>query len=186
MDSEGSTLCGPSDLRRKGAIEGGDGQLIGRPHEYRVHYNGSEPGGAERAAIGRDGIRKGRTMTDAPFPEDKIRDADLLGFARTDSHSPTGIIIEVELPDPSVKIGRGTLRGTTARPAIEVAEPTPEQRRVIERTTAQAGDTFERILGRPAHWLWAARAFVAEATPSQIREIANCGFTRAIRANRER
>ena len=125
-------------------------------------------------------------MSIESFPEEKIPDEELLGFARTESRSPKGIIIELDLPDPSVEMRRNDSRGAVSPSSIEVGEPTPEQRRAIDQTTSVAGDTFERILGKPANWLWAARAFVADATPSQIRKIANCEFTRAIRPNRER
>jgi hypothetical protein len=56
----------------------------------------------------------------------------------------------------------------------------------MKKKIKAAKDFLNNILDRPAKWLWAPRVFVANVTPSQVREIAKSPLIKVIHPNRSR
>ena len=123
-------------------------------------------------------------MKDHRFPIEKISDNKLLQLAHTDRDEPECVIIELDLPEPKVEFHE-TQRGGIKSPApIRVVPETSEEGEEIERRINEAKHFLDDILETPAKWLGAAHAFIADAKPSQIREIARFSLTKAIRPSR--
>jgi len=123
-------------------------------------------------------------MKDHRFPIEKISDNKLLQLAHTDKDEPECVVIELDLPEPRVEFQETRRRGIKSPVPVRVVPETSEQRVEIERRINEAKHFLYDILETPPKWLGAAHAFIADATPSQIREIARFSLTKAIRPSR--
>ncbi len=118
------------------------------------------------------------------FPSEKIPDKKFLEFACTDSDKMVSVIIEIDLPEPTVEFREVRGQGRTTHVPVRVTPETPDERDEVDRKTAESKKFLEATLGTSAKWLRSAHAFVATARPAQIREIARFPLTKVIRASR--
>jgi hypothetical protein len=124
-------------------------------------------------------------MATPAFAADKFPDEALQRFAAGDSREPVSVLIELDLPEPQVRPEVKKFSGGPARwrPA-EVLPEAPEDRAEAERRAREAGDFLEEVLGEQPLWLPAAHVYAAQATPGQLRRIAQAPYVRAIHPNR--
>jgi len=119
-----------------------------------------------------------------PSLTEKIPDKNLMRFANSDSDVLESVIIELDLPEPKVEFEKVKRRGVETVAPVRVAPGTKTEREGMERKVGEARDFLNGILESPARWLSAAQIFIADATPSQLRRIAEFPLTRAIHPNR--
>jgi len=123
-------------------------------------------------------------MEKEPSLIEKIPDKNLMQFANSDSDAFASVIIELDLPEPKVEFEKVKRRGLETVAPVRVAPETTKERAGMERKVGEARDFLNGILESPAKWLSAAHIFIADATPSQLRRIAEFPLTRAIHPNR--
>lgn len=113
----------------------------------------------------------------------KIQGAELSRMALEGTGGPTGVIIEVEAPTPKVHVASEWLR-SGEHPSKRFVEESAEQQQAVQDAVEKAGAFLKETLGETPQWLRAARAFVAEVTPDQLRIVASSPLIKAIRPNR--
>ena len=113
--------------------------------------------------------------------EDKLADGELRRLGRAETAS---VIVELELPRPQVELGRSELAGAPRPRRVELE---PDGRRASSEELVEQARTFlEQLLGRAPVWLSAPRAFGAEASGEQLREIARSPLVRRLHLSRLR
>jgi hypothetical protein len=116
-------------------------------------------------------------------PAAKIQSAELCKMAEEGSGGRASVIIELDLPPQQVHID-STPRRTGERSVRHFLEETREQQQAAESTVQEASAFLESTLGEAPRWLRAARAFVADVTPEQLRIVAGSPLVKTIRLNR--
>ncbi len=114
----------------------------------------------------------------------KIKDDELRRIVAEDSNEQVGVIIELDLPHPQVKVGQVNRGGVIINIPLAVSPYSEEEEDAIEKRIAEAREFLEETLTSPPRWLRAAHSFVARVTPEQIRTIATKPFIKAIWPNR--
>ncbi len=113
----------------------------------------------------------------------KIRDAALRAFAVSDSENARPVLVEIRAEDPTVVISsdrEGSRRGARA---VEV-RGAPDERALEEASVRDTAALLDSM-GLRHRYLSAARVFVAELQPEQLRQIAASPSVRAIVPNRD-
>lgn len=127
-----------------------------------------------------------KTFAELNLLKNKIPDTALCQFAADQSNKPDNVatvIIELDLPHRQVRFeDHHNRRIGFSFPRI--LTETPDQQAINSHKIDAANELLTKILGEKPHWLRAARAFVARATPEQIRSIARSSLVKWIQPNR--
>ena len=99
------------------------------------------------------------------------------------SDEPTSILVELDIPPQVIDFAKPP--GSEGhRATIRVKPESSEQQAQNDAKIKAAREFLISVLGETPQWLRSARAFVAQATPDQLRKIALSPLIRAIRLNR--
>jgi hypothetical protein len=113
----------------------------------------------------------------------KIHDADLLAFAEGRGERSITALVELDLPEPQVKLAqRMTPSGLRPVPGAVESRADAESKRTIE----EAASLLTKILGVKPNWLEAAHTFIVTATPQQLKQVVNLPMVRQVRPSRKR
>ncbi len=116
---------------------------------------------------------------------EKLPDSALRQIIEQGTGEPVSVIVELNLPPQRVALENNNLsRGAHAYAVRKVVEETSDQQRENALKIRQTRKFLKSLLGKDPHWLDSARAFVVQATPEQLREMADFPLTRTIRPNR--
>ena len=114
---------------------------------------------------------------------DKIRDGALRQFIASNRKEKVSVLIEVNAPEPAVKLASSLSKDSRVARPTEV-RTTQEQREGVKTATEQTRALLDS-LGLTYRFLRSARVFVVEATPSQLLRIVEAASVHAIIPNRE-
>lgn len=114
---------------------------------------------------------------------EKIQSPELYKMAAEGRSGKASVLIVLDLPAQQVQVDAAAHR-RGERGYRQIVDETPQQQRAARDTVEQAGAFLKKTLGETPHWLRAARAFVADATPEQLRILAGSPLVKAIRLNR--
>jgi hypothetical protein len=126
-------------------------------------------------------------MTSSPNSDvvaEKIQNPVLLEvITGAGSDEPTSVLVELDIPSQVIDFEKQP-GPEGQRAAIRVKPESSEQQAQNEAKIKAAREFLISVLGETPQWLRSARAFVAQATPDQLRTIALSPLIRAIRLNR--
>ena len=116
---------------------------------------------------------------------EKLPDAALRQIVEQGQGDPVAVIIELNLPPQRIGLEKDTRnQGPHSYAIRQVVTETPGEQRENARKIRRTREFLKTLLGKDPHWLNAARAFVVEATPDQLREMVSFPLTKTIRSNR--
>lgn len=116
---------------------------------------------------------------------EKIR-SEYLRREATQTHAkPHVVILEVDLPQPKIKVSRAA-SGIDAKRLRVVSADSPDSSKIEERV-AETRRSIEKILGKPPDQFFSSSgAFVVTATGEQLRKLARLPSVSAIWPNDRR
>jgi len=95
------------------------------------------------------------------------------------------VIVELDLPPQKIASGRSSSsRASHGFVTKKVVEESAARQKENARKIQEAREFLETLVGAAPHWLNAARAFVVNATPEQLREMSRSPLMKTIRLNR--
>ena len=111
---------------------------------------------------------------------DKLYGEELQRMASEKLDEKASVIIELNVTPQKI----GLRKSTGGLAPDRVLPEAPRDLSDLEEKAAQTHAFLETVLGSPPRWLRASRAFVAEATGTQLSVIARSPHFKAIRLNR--
>ena len=117
------------------------------------------------------------------FVREKIATPELRDFAISDDTEKFSVLIEVNAPEPSLMFEPKSSKSRMPRRAMAVAfdkEAEKKERLAVEKTRASL-----QALELKPRFLKAARVFVVQTTPAQLRNILKLPTVRSVALNRE-
>jgi|SRR5882672_3235864 len=118
------------------------------------------------------------------FEAEKIASQQLRMLAAGEAGEPASVLIELDIPPQQLDFAGPAGVTGSGRIPVEVHPESPAQRAEIDQKVLAAREFLTRVLGKPPRWLNSARAFVAQVTPEQLRQITNSSLTKRIHLNR--
>src|SRR5438874_10785126 len=116
------------------------------------------------------------------IPE-KINGPELRDLMLEGRDEKASVFVEPDLPPQQVHVTAPSRysSGPTKRVFVEESA---DQQRAMKETVQRLGLLLKETLSEDPHWINAARAFVVELTPEQLRSIAGSPLIKVIRLNR--
>jgi hypothetical protein len=114
----------------------------------------------------------------------KLPEAELRLLAEKDSDEIVSVIVEPKLPSQKVVPIRRSGRASQSHFLMKVAAETQSRQRQNMQTVEETRSFLQSLTGGTPHWLNSARAFVVNAAPLQLKEMAQFPLIKTIRLNR--
>jgi hypothetical protein len=121
------------------------------------------------------------------LPEIKIPEEDLRKIAATTSSERISVLIQPDVSERKIKfVPRETnISDRNRRRPIRVEPETPEEVAKNERIIDATKELVRQVTGSSPMWLSAARAFVANVTPSELNAIIASPLIKSVWLNRQ-
>ena len=113
------------------------------------------------------------------FSGNKIHDAALKRLAEEKSPESVSVLVELDLPQQEVEV-----RVREGKRSMRMRPDAGQDQAASEAKVTEVKRFLEEVTGHKVIYLRAAKAFVAEATGEQLREVSRSPLVRAIHPNR--